>query len=82
MDNYLKSLKMQMLFLRKQIDRENGTLQDTSSSLAQKDTTNFDAKSYIDSMKRNIDHLVEASTKLEQLQEVYGSLTYVQKQKK
>lgn len=77
MDNYIKSLKMQMLQLRKQIDRENKELQQTSLSIID-DTSEFDIKSSIDFMKGSMNHLVEASTKLEQLQEVYISLMYVQ----
>ena len=80
MDNVLKSLKMQIKSTRSQITRENKELKDMSSSLND-DLTGFSIKSSVDFMKTNIDHLVEASTKLAQLEDIYSSLIYEKKQK-
>lgn len=81
MDHYLRSLKINMLRIRRQIVRENSELQKISSSL-NNDTTEVDIKNSVNFMKANMDKLVEASTKLEQLEEVYSSLMYVQKHEK
>lgn len=80
MEEYLKSLKMQIKSLRRQITRENRELQDMSKSL-NNDISAFSIESSVGFMKVNMDHLVEASTKLAQLEDVYSSLMYIQKQK-
>lgn len=80
MDKYLRSLKIQIKALRRQITRENLKLQDMSKSL-NNDISAFDIENSVDFMKTNMDHLVKASTKLAQLEEVYSSLMYEQKQK-
>lgn len=80
MDEYLKSLKIQIKSLRRQIAKENRKLQDMSASLND-DLTAFSIKDSVEFMKTNMDHLVEASTKLAQLEEVYNSLKYEQSKK-
>ena len=78
MDEVLKSLKMQIEATRKQIARENRELQDLSASLND-NLTGFSIKSSVGFMKTNMDHLVEASTKLAQLEETYSMLMYEKK---
>lgn len=80
MEEYLISLKFQIKSLRRQIARENRKLQGMSKSI-NSDISAFSIESYVGFMKVNMDHLVEASTKLAQLEAVYGSLMYEQKQK-
>ena len=80
MEEYLKSLKMQIKSLRRQITRENRELQDMSKSL-NNDISAFSIESSVGFMKTHMDHLVKASTKLAQLEEVYSSLMYEQKRK-
>ena len=80
MHRYLISLEIQMKSLRRQIARENRELQKMSASL-DSDISTFDIKVSVGSMKTNLDHLVEASTKLAQLEDVYSSLMYEEKQK-
>lgn len=80
MEEYLKSLKMQIKSLRRQVTRENSELQKMSASLND-EVTGFDIKEDVGHMKVKMDHLVEASTKLAQLEEVYSSLMYEQKRK-
>ena len=80
MEEYLRSLKFQIKSLRRQIARENRELQDTSKSLND-DISGFSINSSVGFMKTNVDHLVKASTKLAQLEEVYSSLMYEQKRK-
>ena len=80
MDEVLKSLKMQIESTRKQIARENRELQDLSASLND-NLTGFSIKSSVGFMKTNMDHLIEASTKLAQLEETYSMLMYEKKQK-
>ena len=78
MDEVLKSLKMQIEATRKQIARENRELQDLSASLND-NLTGFSIKSSVGFMKTNMDHLVEASAKLAQLEETYSMLMYEKK---
>ena len=80
MDNVLKSLKMEIKSTRKLIDRENSELQKMSASLND-EVTGFGIKDSVEHMKVNMDHLVEASTKLAQLEETYSMLMYEKKQK-
>ena len=80
MDDVLKSLKMQIKSTRKLIARENSELQKISASLND-DISGFDIKEDVEHMKVNMDHLVEASTKLAQLEETYSMLMYEKKQK-
>lgn len=80
MDEVLKSLKMQIKSTRKLIVKENRELQDMSASLND-EVTGFGIKSSVGFMKTNMDHLVEASTKLAQLEETYSMLMYEKKQK-
>lgn len=80
MEEYLKSLKMQIKSLRRQVTRENSELQKMSASLND-EVTGFGIKEDVGHMKVKMDHLVEASTKLAQLEEVYSSLMYEQKRK-
>ena len=80
MDEVLKSLKMQIRATKKQIARENRELQDMSASL-NNEVTGFSIKNTVEFMKVNMDHLVEASTKLAQLEETYSMLMYEKKQK-
>lgn len=80
MEVYLRSLKFQIKSLRRQIARENRKLQDMSKSLND-DISAFSIESSVRFMKVNMDHLVEASTKLAQLENVYSSLMYEQKRK-
>lgn len=81
MDEVLKSLKMQIKSTRKLIAKENRELQDMSASLND-EVTGFGIKSSVGFMKTNMDHLVEASTKLAQLEETYSMLMYEKKQNK
>ena len=78
MDEVLKSLKMEIKATRKQIARENRELEDMSASLSD-NLTGFSIKSTVGFMKANMDHLVEASTKLAQLEETYSMLMYEKK---
>ena len=78
MDEVLKSLKMQIKSTRKLIAKENRELQDMSASL-NNEVTGFGIKSAVGFMKVNMDHLVEASTKLAQLEETYSMLMYEKK---
>ena len=78
MDEVLKSLKMQINSTRKQIARENRALHDISVGLKH-DVTGFSIKEDVGHMKVNMDHLVEASTKLAQLEETYSMLMYEKK---
>ena len=80
MKEYLRSLKFQIKSLRKQIAKENRQLQDMSKSLND-DISAFDIESSVGFMKTNLDHLVEASTKLAQLEDIYSSLMYEEKHK-
>ena len=80
MDEVLKSLKMQIKATRELIARENRELQDMSASLND-DISGFSIKSSVGFMKTNMDHLVEASTKLAQLEETYSMLMYEKKRK-
>ena len=80
MDNILKSLEMQIKSTRRQITRENKKLKDMSSSLND-DISAFDIENSVGFMKANMDHLVEASTKLAQLEDIYSSLMYEEKHK-
>lgn len=80
MDEVLKSLKMQIKLTRELIARENRELQDTSASL-KNDVSGFSIKNSVGFMKTNMDHLVEASTKLAQLEETYSMLMFEKKQK-
>lgn len=80
MDEVLKSLKMQIKSTRELIARENRELQDMSVSLND-DISGFSIKTSVGFMKTNMDHLVEASTKLAQLEETYSMLMYEKKQK-
>lgn len=80
MDEVLKSLKMQIKSTRELITRENRELQDMSVSLND-DISGFSIKTSVGFMKTNMDHLVEASTKLAQLEETYSMLMYEKKQK-
>lgn len=80
MDEILKSLKMEIKATRKQIARENRELEDMSASLND-NLTGFGIKNTVGFMKVNMDHLVEASTKLAQLEETYSMLMYEKKQK-
>ena len=72
MQEYLRSVKFQMKSLRKQIAKENRELQDMSKSLSN-EISAFDIESSVGFMKTNMDHLVKASTKLAQLEDVYSS---------
>ena len=78
MDEVLKSLKMQIKETRKQIARENRELEDMSASLND-NLTGVGIKSTVGFMKVNMDHLVEASAKLAQLEETYSMLMYEKK---
>ena len=78
MDDVLKSLKMQINSTKKLIDRENRALHDISVGLKH-DVTGFSIKDDVEHMKVNMDHLVEASTKLAQLEETYSMLMYEKK---
>ena len=78
MDEVLKSLKMQIRATKKQIARENRELDDMSASLND-NLTGAGIKSTVGFMKSNMDHLVEASTKLAQLEETYSMLMYEKK---
>lgn len=78
MDEILKSLKMEIKATRKQIARENRELEDMTASLND-NLTGFSIKSTVGFMKVNMDHLVEASTKLAQLEETYSMLMYEKK---
>ena len=80
MDNILKSLEMQIKSTRRQITRENKKLKDMSSSLND-DLSGAGIKDSIGFMKTNMDKLVEASTKLAQLEDIYSSLMYEEKHK-
>lgn len=80
MDDVLKSLKMQIKSTRELIARENRELHDMSVSLND-DISGFSIKTSVGFMKTNMDHLVEASTKLAQLEETYSMLMYEKKQK-
>ena len=80
MDEILNSLKMQIKSTRKLIDRENSELQKMSVSLND-EVTGFSIKEDVGFMKNKMDHLVEASTKLAQLEETYSMLMYEKKQK-
>lgn len=80
MNEVLKSLKMQIKSVRSQITRENRELNDMSTSLND-GLTGFSIKSSVGFMKTNMDKLVEASTKLAQLEETYSMLLYEKKQK-
>ena len=78
MDEILKSLKMEIKATRKQIARENRELEDMSASLSD-NLTGVGIKSTVGFMKVNMDHLIEASTKLAQLEETYSMLMYEKK---
>ena len=78
MDEVLKSLKMQIRATKKQIARENRELEDMSASL-NNELTGFSIKNTVEFMKVNMDHLVEASAKLAQLEETYSMLMYEKK---
>ena len=80
MDEVLKSLEMQIKSTKKLIVRENSELQKMSASLND-DISGFGIKEDVEHMKVNMDHLVEASTKLAQLEETYSMLMYEKKQK-
>lgn len=80
MDEVLNSLKMQIKLTRERIVRENKKLKDRSANL-NNDLSGASIKASVDFMKNNMDHLVEASTKLAQLEEVYSMLMYEKKQK-
>lgn len=80
MEEYLRSLKIQMKALRRQIVRENTKLQGMSAGLND-DISGFSIKNSVGFMKNKMDHLVEASTKLAQLEDVYNSLMYEEKHK-
>lgn len=71
---------MQIKSTRKLIDRENSELQKMSASLND-EVTGFGIKEDVEHMKVKMDHLVEASTKLAQLEETYSMLMYEKKQK-
>lgn len=85
MDEILNSLKMQIKSTRKLIDRENSELQKMSASLND-EVTGFGIKEDVEHMKVKMDHLmdhlVEASTKLAQLEETYSMLMYEKKEDK
>lgn len=78
MDEVLKSLKMQINSTRRLIVRENSELQKMSASLND-EVTGFGIKEDVGHMKVKMDHLVEASTKLAQLEETYSMLMYEKK---
>ena len=78
MDDVLKSLKMQINSTRRLIVRENSALHDMSVDLKH-EVTGFGIKEDVEHMKVNMDHLVEASTKLAQLEETYSMLMYEKK---
>ena len=78
MDEVLKSLKMQINSTRRLIVRENRALHDMSVDLKH-EVTGFGIKEDVEHMKVNMDHLVEASTKLAQLEETYSMLMYEKK---
>lgn len=78
MDEILKSLEMQIRATKKQIARENRELEDMSASL-NNELTGFSIKNTVEFMKVNMDHLVEASAKLAQLEETYSMLMYEKK---
>lgn len=80
MDEVLKSLKMQIKRVRRQIARENSQLQKMSASIND-NLTGIGINDSVGFMKTNMDHLVEDSTKLAQLEDVYSSLMYEKKQK-
>ena len=80
MDEVLKSLKMEIKSTKKLIVRENRELQEMSASLND-EVTGFGIKDSVGHMKNKMDHLVEASTKLAQLEETYSMLMYEKKQK-
>lgn len=80
MEDYLRSLKFQIKSLRRQIARENRRLQDMSKSMND-DISAFSIERSVGFMKPHMDHLVEASAKLAQLEAVYSSLMFEQKQK-
>lgn len=78
MDEVLKNLKMQIESTRELIARENRQLQDMSASLND-NMSGFSVKNSVEFMKTNMDHLVEASTKLAQLEETYNMLMHEKK---
>ena len=78
MDEVLKSLKMQIRATKKQIARENRELEDMSASL-NNEVTGFSIKNTVEFMKVSMDHLVEGSAKLAQLEETYSMLMYEKK---
>ena len=78
MDEDLKSLKMEIKATRKLIARENRELEDMTASLND-NLTGFSIKNTVGFMKVNMDHLVEASAKLAQLEETYSMLMYEKK---
>lgn len=78
MDEILNSLKMQINSTRRLIVRENSELQKMSASLND-EVTGFGIKEDVGHMKVKMDHLVEASTKLAQLEETYSMLMYEKK---
>lgn len=80
MDEVLNSLKMQIKSTREQIVRENKELKYMSASLND-DLSGVSIKLSVGLMKTQMDHLVEASTKLAQLEDVYSMLMYEKKQK-
>ena len=80
MKEYLRSLEMQIKSTRRQITRENKKLKDMSSSLND-DLSGAGIKDSIGFMKTNMDKLVEASTKLAQLEDIYSSLVYEEEHK-
>ena len=80
MEEYLRSLNLQMKSLRRQIAKENGKLQDMSKNL-NNDISAFDVEKSVEFMKTNMDHLVKASTKLAQLEDIYSTLMYEEKRK-
>lgn len=79
MDEVLKSLKMQIKRARRQIARENSQLQKMSASIND-NLTGVGIKDSVGFMKTNMDHLLEDSTKLAQLEETYSMLLYEKKQ--
>lgn len=78
MNEVLNNLKMQIESTRELIARENRQLQDMSASLND-NMSGFSVKNSVEFMKTNMDHLVEASTKLAQLEETYNMLMHEKK---
>ena len=80
MEDYIRSLKFKIKSLRRQIIKENGKLQDMSKSL-NNEISGSSIECTVEFMKTNIDHLVKASAKLAQLENVYSSLLYEEEHK-